>query len=96
MLCVRNAHAIIFVYDVTSKESFDHLIGWLDEAEHYLPQKDVVKVLVGNKVDEARVVSAELAEKWSAMKGMEYFETSAKAEEGVDLLFDFITKKVMH
>lgn len=83
------------MYDVTSNDSFDHLIGWLDEAEHFLPQKDVVKVLVGNKIDEVRVVSYERAKKWSTMKGMEYFETSAKAEEGIDALFEFVTRKVL-
>ena len=72
------------------------MVGWFDESEHYLSEKNVVKVLVGNKIDQVRVVSAEFAKKWSSAKGMEYFETSAKAERGIDVLFDFLTKKVIH
>ncbi len=36
------------VYDVTSRESFQHLNIWLNEIEMYCNNSDVVKLLVGN------------------------------------------------
>jgi GTPase SAR1 family protein len=40
------------VYDVTRKETFDSLSMWLQEVEQFSMGggKDVVKLLVGNKV----------------------------------------------
>lgn len=41
------------VYDVTRPETFEHLNEWLSEVEMYCPGggREVVKLLVGNKVD---------------------------------------------
>jgi Ras-related protein Rab-18 len=41
------------VYDVSNKESFDALPRWFSELETYVTT-DVVKIIVGNKVDKAR------------------------------------------
>lgn len=38
------------VYDVSSRSTFDELIKWFREIETYCAE-DVVKILVGNKVD---------------------------------------------
>jgi Ras-related protein Rab-18 len=38
------------VYDVSSRPTFDELIKWFREIETYCAE-DVVKILVGNKVD---------------------------------------------
>lgn len=54
----RGAQGIILVYDVTRKETFDSLNMWLQEVEQFSMGggKEVVKLLVGNKVDQPRVV----------------------------------------
>ncbi len=41
----------IAVYDVTSKETFNKLEEWLSECDTYSTKTDVVKMLVGNKID---------------------------------------------
>jgi GTPase SAR1 family protein len=38
------------VYDVSNRESFEALPRWLEELENYVPP-EVVKVVVGNKLD---------------------------------------------
>lgn len=38
------------MYDVSSRSTFDELIKWFREIETYCAE-DVVKILVGNKVD---------------------------------------------
>ena len=49
---------ICIVYDVSSRESFQNLETWLNELDMYATKKDLVKMLVGNKIDkETREVS---------------------------------------
>ena len=42
----------VAVYDVASRESFDHLEKWLSELDLYATNKDVVKMFVANKIDQ--------------------------------------------
>lgn len=41
----------ISVYDVSSKQSFQKLDAWLNELETFSTKHDMVKMLVGNKID---------------------------------------------
>jgi small GTP-binding protein len=50
----RGAHAIIFVYDVTAGATLDGVGHWLKEAQDYCAGRDVVMMLVANKVDRVR------------------------------------------
>lgn len=47
----RGAHAVILMYDVTSKDSFTELRYWLEEVQTYHSRDDLVLMLVGNKID---------------------------------------------
>ena len=49
----RGSHAIIFVYDVTERKSFDNVESfWLKEVKEYFPNtQEIVMLLVGNKID---------------------------------------------
>uniref|UniRef100_A0A3B3QQZ3 small monomeric GTPase n=1 Tax=Paramormyrops kingsleyae TaxID=1676925 RepID=A0A3B3QQZ3_9TELE len=44
----RDAHALLLLYDVTNKTSFDNIQAWLTEIHEYT-QQDVVLMLLGNK-----------------------------------------------
>jgi Ras-related protein Rab-1A len=46
----KGAHGIILVYDITDKGSFKDIENWLSEVGKYA-NENVVKILVGNKVD---------------------------------------------
>lgn len=52
----RGAQGVILVYDVCSQESFEGLEVWLNELDTYATKKDVVKMLVGNKIDKVSCV----------------------------------------
>ena len=39
---------------MTSKETFNKLEAWLSECDTYATKRDVVKMLVGNKIDRVR------------------------------------------
>ena len=41
----------LLVYDTSSRETFDKLEEWLNEVEMYSTKKDIIKMLVGNKID---------------------------------------------
>ncbi|XP_010337373.2 ras-related protein Rab-26 isoform X1 [Saimiri boliviensis] len=45
----RDAHALLLLYDVTNKASFDNIQAWLTEIHEYA-QHDVALMLLGNKV----------------------------------------------
>ncbi len=47
----RGSHGVILVYDVTNRQSFEKLDNWLSELDAYSTKSDIVKMLVGNKID---------------------------------------------
>ena len=47
----RGAQGAILVYDVNSRPSFERLDPWLQELNTYSTKSNIVKMLVGNKID---------------------------------------------
>lgn len=93
----RGAHGILLVYDVSRRETFDALNQWLSEVAVYTPNdgRDVVKLLVGNKVDkEERTVSKREGEAWARSHGMLFIESSAKTKVGIQQVFQEVVHKV--
>uniref|UniRef100_A0A8D3BJX1 small monomeric GTPase n=1 Tax=Scophthalmus maximus TaxID=52904 RepID=A0A8D3BJX1_SCOMX len=93
----RDAQALLLLYDITSKPSFDNIRAWLTEIHEYA-QKDVVIMLLGNKSDMAaeRVVKKEEGEKLAKEYGVPFMETSAKTGVNVELAFLAIAKELRH
>ena len=94
----KNADGIIFVFDVTNKESFSQGIKyWLTESDNEKGENNYKKILVGNKSDlkDMRKVNKETAEKYSENRNMKYFETSAKTGENVDLIFKELVELIL-
>jgi Ras-related protein Rab-18 len=84
------------VYDVSRGDTFENLNQWLQEVEVYSPcaGKDVVKLLVGNKIDLGRSVERADAEEWARSKGMIFMEASAKTRVGIQEAFTEVVQKV--
>ncbi|XP_069590688.1 ras-related protein Rab-26 isoform X2 [Ranitomeya imitator] len=93
----RDAHALLLLYDITNKTSFDNIQAWLTEIHEYA-QKDVVIMLLGNKVDSTheRVVKIEDGERLAKEYGVPFMETSAKSGLNVELAFTAIAKELKH
>ncbi|XP_004438227.1 PREDICTED: ras-related protein Rab-26 [Ceratotherium simum simum] len=91
----RDAHALLLLYDVTNKASFDNIQAWLTEIQEHA-QHNVVLMLLGNKVDSAQehVVKREDGEKLAKEYGLPFMETSAKTGLNVDLAFLAIAKEL--
>ena len=93
----RDSQAVILVYDVTSKTSFEALDVWLNELKYYLNEPSewgkVVCILCANKIDRSdRVISAKRGEEWAKTNGFYYLETSAQSGEGVQNTFHVMFK----
>jgi len=84
----RGSNGIIIVYDVTDRESFDHVSYWMKEIDR-LASPDVCRLLVGNKSDlsEKRIVSTEEGQALANQHGVPFIETSAKDNQNVENLF---------
>ena len=89
-LFYQDAKIIIFVYDFTSRSSFDYLINfWIPEVQITINVKNVIFGLVANKCDLYEIGSVsdeegmDLADKINAV----FQKTSAKLGFGVNTLF---------
>ncbi|XP_026171401.1 ras-related protein Rab-26 [Mastacembelus armatus] len=92
----RDAHALLLLYDVTNKASFDNIQAWLTEIHEYA-QQDVVVMLLGNKADSHdRAVKREEGEKLAKEFGVPFMETSAKSGLNVELAFTAVAKELKH
>ena len=91
----RNADGIIFVFDVTNRDSFSHIKDWLMDSQ--VEDSDIKRMLVGNKIDleEKRVIDAEKINTFAEGKKMKCFETSAKIGENVDTIFKEISALIL-
>jgi Ras-related protein Rab-2A len=76
------------VYDITRRETFNHLTRWLEEARQNANGSMVI-MLVGNKgdLDHKRQVSKEEGEKFAKENGLIFLETSAKTAANVEEAF---------
>jgi len=91
----RGTHGIILVYDVTRRQSFDAIDHWLGEVDIYSTNRDVIKLLVGNKLDKAtKQVSTEEAMRYAKSKNMLFMECSAKTNLGVQQAFEEFVHKI--
>ena len=93
----RGATAIIFIFDITRRSSFQNILAWKDEVEKVIGEGKP-SMLVGNKID--LVDSREVGEKeGKALKdeinAISYFETSAKDDVGVLPVFKDITLAIL-
>ena len=91
----RNAQAIIIVYDITNRASFEKSKVWMKEVENYVDHS-VLIVLVGNKSDlyTKREIQYFEGHKLAEEKCMDFFETSAKYDNNIETLFKFIADKL--
>ena len=88
----RGAQGIIYVYDVTKRETFEAIEEvWQKEVEMYSTVRDAVKIVVGNKIDlanEQREVSKSRALEFAKREGCLFLECSSKTKVSVKELFD--------
>lgn len=87
----KGALGAILLFDITNRESFEHLAKWIEEVNTNVGQK-IPLLLVGNKadLDTERKVSREEAEAFARDNDMYYMESSAKTAYGVQDVFGIL------
>eukprot|EP01094_Clydonella_sp_ATCC50884_P026474 TRINITY_DN7269_c0_g1_i3.p1 TRINITY_DN7269_c0_g1~~TRINITY_DN7269_c0_g1_i3.p1 ORF type:complete len:214 (-),score=50.71 TRINITY_DN7269_c0_g1_i3:393-1034(-) len=92
----RGAAGAILVYDVTSRESYNHVSSWLADARS-LANPDICIILVGNKIDkdEDREVTFLEASRFSQENDLMFLETSALTGDGVEEVFLKCSKTIL-
>ena len=96
----RRAEGALLVYDITNKESFNHLGYWLKELkEHTDP--NIVIALIGNKVDVLftdpgkREVQKEQAVQFAKQNGLIFTEeSSALADVNIKEIIEAVIKSI--
>ncbi|CAA6672392.1 unnamed protein product [Spirodela intermedia] len=75
----RGAAGALLVYDITRRETFNHLASWLEDARQHA-NANMTIMLIGNKCDLAhrRAVSTEEGEQFAKENGLIFMEASAK------------------
>jgi len=92
----RGAAGALLVYDVTRRDSFEHLSTWLRDAREY-SSPELVVIVVGNKCDlEAeRQVPTEEGQKFADENGLVFMETSAMSAKNVERAFVSVANDVI-
>eukprot|EP01055_Gregarina_sp_Pseudo9_P000393 Gregarina_sp_Pseudo_9__392@NODE_1257_length_1737_cov_23_869258_g1182_i0_p2_GENE_NODE_1257_length_1737_cov_23_869258_g1182_i0NODE_1257_length_1737_cov_23_869258_g1182_i0_p2_ORF_typecomplete_len211_score20_80Ras/PF00071_22/5_4e67Roc/PF08477_13/9e26Roc/PF08477_13/3_7e03Arf/PF00025_21/2_5e19GTP_EFTU/PF00009_27/9_5e07FeoB_N/PF02421_18/1_1e06Gtr1_RagA/PF04670_12/2_6e06MMR_HSR1/PF01926_23/2e05ATPase/PF06745_13/0_00048RsgA_GTPase/PF03193_16/2_5RsgA_GTPase/PF03193_16/0_12SRPRB/PF09439_10/0_00028AAA_22/PF len=90
----RGAAGALLVYDISRRETFNHLTKWLDEVRQN-SNVNMTIVLIGNKCDlDRREVTTEEGAEFAQEHGLIFLETSAKTAQNVEEAFLYTAKKI--
>ena len=92
---MKGADGIMYVYDITEKESFDNLKNWIRQSEE--STEGFKKIIVGNKSDLEldRKVQKESLQKFCDDKKLKGVEVSAKLGTNVSEAFECLAKMII-
>ncbi len=84
----RGAAGALLVYDITRRDTFEHLSNWLMDARQHA-SSDMTIMLIGNKSDleHRRAVTYEEGKKFAEENGLSFLETSSKTAKHVEDAF---------
>lgn len=91
----RGAVGAMLVYDMTKRQSFDHMARWLEELRGHA-DKNIVIMLIGNKCDlgSLRAVPTEDAQEFAQRENLFFMETSALESTNVETAFFTILTEI--
>ncbi|XP_059646354.1 ras-related protein RABA4d-like [Cornus florida] len=84
----RGAVGALLVYDMTKRQSFEHMARWLEELRGHA-DKSIIIMLIGNKCDlgSLRAVPVEDAQEFAERENLYFMETSALDATNVETAF---------
>jgi small GTP-binding protein len=90
----RGAMGIVLTYAINERETFEDIQNWIKQIKIHASD-NVLKVLVGNKIDiDDRKVSYDEGMQLAADLGVRFFETSAKTGEQIEELFMYMAEEI--
>ncbi|XP_022203541.2 intraflagellar transport protein 27 homolog isoform X1 [Nilaparvata lugens] len=100
--CWTESSLLAIVYDVTQQESFESVPDWLDTAlssqwASSSSHRPLAQALIANKIDltARRFVTEEIGRKMADKYDFQYFETSAKENQGIEDVFIRFAKECL-
>ena len=93
----KGAVGALLVYDITRRDTFNHVTRWLEEVKTN-SSKNITVILIGNKKDleEKRQVSYEEGEAFAKENGLMFLETSAKTAYNVIESFNLSAQCILN
>ena len=91
----QKVQGIILMYDLTNRDSFEHVTNWLNLIKQTVTSKTII--LVANKLDmeeEKRIVSEEEGDKIAKDNNILFFEGSGSSGQNVDKIFTTIAETI--
>ena len=89
---LRNTDAVLFVFDISNKKSFEDLSIWYNLYRE--ENENVVGLLLGNKCDLEHKIDEEEADEFAKEHGLLYMETSAKSDKNIKKAIAYLIKKI--
>ena len=91
----RGANGVLFVYDITNRQSFNSVKKWIKETESF--DEDIKGIILGNKIDleDERKVDKDELEEFGKERQMKVMEISAKSNINVNECFDLIIEELL-
>ena len=91
----QKVQGIILMYDLTNRDSFEHVTNWLNLIKQTVSSKTII--LVANKLDleqDKRIVSEEEGGKIAKDNNILFFEGSGSSGQNVDKIFTSIAETI--
>ena len=91
----RNTNGVLFVYDITKKNTFKNIKNWIKDTENV--DKEIKGVIIGNKIDldENREIEEDDLKELSNKKNMPALECSAKNNINVNEAFNRLIDELL-
>ena len=91
----RNANGVIFVCDITNRNSFNNIRNWIKDTENI--DQEIRGIILGNKVDlkGERAIETEDLKELAEKNKMPFLECSAKENINVNEAFDLIIDELL-
>ena len=91
----RNTNGVLFVYDMTKRESFLSIKNWIKDLQNV--DDEIKGIIIGNKSDleEKREIQKEELVDIAKKYEMKYLETSAKNNINVNEGFELIVEEIL-
>jgi Ras-related protein Rab-7A len=96
----RGSDAVVFVYDVSNRKSFQSIPTWKDEFINSISSNETPRfLLLGNKGDlplDKHSVTSDEANQFALRNNMEHFIVSAKENINIEKAFNTLTELILY